>query len=131
MKKNVLVVDDDQIFNFLSTKTLQKMGITSEINTALNGKEAIDLLNGHYHRALSAPDVILLDLNMPIMDGFGFLEAFKTLQIPSKEKIRIIIVSSSMDPSDIRRAKELGADDYLSKPLTEQTLRAALERDVN
>ena len=127
--KNVLVVDDDQIFNFLSTKTLQKMGVAKEIHTALNGKEAIDLFNNYYQGTVSAPDIILLDLNMPVMDGFGFLEAFKKLIIPRKENIRIIVVSSSQDPRDIQRAKELGASQYISKPLTEHNLRIALAND--
>ena len=124
--KNVLVVDDDEIFNFLSKKTLQKMGVAKEIHTALNGREALDLFNNYYQGSLPAPDVILLDLNMPILDGFGFLEAFKKLKIPNKENIRIIVVSSSQDPNDIRRSKELGAAEYISKPLTENTLRQAL-----
>lgn len=124
--KNVLVVDDDEIFNFLSKKTLQKMGVAKEIHTALNGRDALDLFNNYFQGTLTAPDVILLDLNMPVLDGFGFLEAFKKLRIPNKENIKIIVVSSSQDPNDIRRSKELGAAEYISKPLTESTLRQAL-----
>ena len=124
--KNVLVVDDDEIFNFLSKKTLEKMAIAKDVHTALNGRDALDLLNNYYQGSLSAPDVILLDLNMPILDGFGFMEAFKKLKLPNKEKIKIIVVSSSQDPNDIRRSKELGASQYISKPQTEESLRIAL-----
>ena len=124
--KNVLVVDDDEIFNFLSKKTLEKMAIAKDVHTALNGRDALDLLNNYYQGSLSAPDVILLDLNMPILDGFGFMEAFKKLKLPNKEKIKIIVVSSSQDPNDIRRSMELGASQYISKPLTEESLRIAL-----
>jgi CheY-like chemotaxis protein len=124
--KNILLVDDDHIFNFLSAKILQKTGIAGEINTALNGKEALDLLNNCYTNSVTVPDVILLDLNMPIMDGFTFLEAFKDLKIPNKDSIQIIVVSSSQDPRDIQRARELGAKHYMQKPITEHGLKAVL-----
>ncbi|WP_178377062.1 response regulator [Chryseolinea serpens] len=73
------------------------------------------------------PDIILLDLNMPIMDGFGFLDAFRSLNIPGKDLVKIIIVSSSVNPRDMDRAKRSGSSHYLSKPVTEQSLRRALE----
>jgi len=94
----------------------------------LNGKEAIDLFNSYYQESRQLPDIVLLDLNMPIMDGFGFLEAFKRLPSPDKENVKIIVVTSSQDPNDISRAKELGIKQYLTKPLMEDTLRAALTR---
>jgi CheY-like chemotaxis protein len=126
MMKNVLLVDDDHIFNFLSAKILQKTGLAGEINTALNGKEALEILNKHYRESVTVPDVILLDLNMPIMDGFTFLEAFKDLKMPHKDEIQIIVVSSSQDPRDIQRARELGVKHYMQKPITEHGLKAVL-----
>jgi len=126
MKKNVLLVDDDYIFNFLSQSILERIGITNEVYTALNGKEALSLLgNGTQRRFV--PDVILLDLNMPIMDGFTFLEAFNKLNLPDKEKMTIIVVTSSEDPDDIMKARRMGIDHYIPKPVTEKDLRNALE----
>jgi len=125
--KNVLLVDDDKIFNFLSTKILERMSVAEDIHVALNGEEALTLLNNYYQGSMMLPDVILLDLNMPIMDGFGFLQAFRQLSLPKMERIKIVIVSSSEDPQDIARARELGVTYYLSKPLTEEKLRSVLE----
>ena len=125
--KNILLVDDDNIFNFLNTKLLHQSGIAEEIHTALNGKEALDLLNNYYTGAFALPDVILLDLNMPVMDGFTFLEAFKKLSLPRKEKVRIIIVTSSDNPKDRAKAKEMGITLYLTKPLSKETLLDALQ----
>ncbi len=125
-KKSVLLVDDDQVFNLLNQKTLQLLDLADEIHTARNGKEALDLINDYYRGARTIPEVILLDLNMPIMDGFGFIEAFQKLEVPNKERVLIIIVTSSRDPKDLKRAKDLGITVYLSKPLTEQDLRVAL-----
>ncbi len=125
--KNFLLVDDDYIFNFLNTKMLERIGIANKIDSVLNGKQALDLLNTCSLDSIALPDIILLDLNMPIMDGFGFLEAFNNVTLPSKENVRIVIVSSSADPRDILKAKTLGASKYLSKPITEESLRTALE----
>lgn len=125
--KNVLLVDDDNIFNFLSTKTLQQMGIANEIHTALNGREALDLLNNYFTGSYATPDVILLDLNMPVLDGFGFLEAFQRLNMPNKERITVIIVTSSNDPKDVERARKMGITHYLTKPLSEEKLKAVLK----
>jgi CheY-like chemotaxis protein len=129
--KKVLLVDDDQVCNLISKKTLQRMGIVNEVHTALNGEEAINLLNDYFQGALSLPDVILLDLNMPIMDGFSFIEAFKKLNIPNKDSMRIVIVSSSQNPNDVRKAKELGVTAFLTKPVTETNLRTAFEEFIN
>lgn len=129
--KKVLLVDDDQVCNLISKKTLQRMGIVNEVHTALNGEEAINLLNDYFQGALSLPDVILLDLNMPIMDGFSFIEAFKKLNIPNKDSMRIVIVSSSQNPNDVRKARELGITAFLTKPVTETNLRTAFEDFIN
>lgn len=126
MKKNILLVDDDQVFNFINQKVLKNMDIADEIHTALNGKEALDLLNGYLSGSRAIPDVIFLDLNMPIMDGFAFLEAFKRLNMPHKSKVSIVIVTSSTDPKDIERAKAFGIDHYLTKPIKEADIRTAL-----
>ncbi|HEY9008787.1 response regulator [Ohtaekwangia sp.] len=127
MMMKVLLVDDDQISNLLNKKTLQRVGMVNEVHTALNGEEAITLLNDYFQGSLPMPDIILLDLNMPIMDGFSFIEAFNKLQLPDKDKVRIIIVTSSQSPTDIDRAKSLGIVHFLTKPITENSLRIALE----
>ncbi|SKC84139.1 response regulator [Ohtaekwangia koreensis] len=129
--KKILLVDDDQICNLISKKTLQRMGIVNEVHTALNGEEAITLLNDYFKGALSLPDVILLDLNMPIMDGFSFIEAFNRLKIPNKESMRIVIVTSSQNPNDISKARELGVTSFLTKPVTETNLRSAFEELIS
>ena len=126
MKKNVLLVDDDAVMNFVNTKTLERMGIANGIHTALNGKEAIDLFNDYYSGTAALPDLVLLDLNMPIMDGFQFIELFQKLKIPHSENVKIVIVSSSRDSKDIQRAKALGIEHFLLKPVNEEHLRSVL-----
>lgn len=124
--KNILLVDDDAIFNYLNTKLIQHIGVAGEIHTALNGEEAIRLINEYFQGSRATPDVILLDLNMPIMDGFGFIDAFRKLPIPGIGKVKIVIVTSSSNPKDMARAKEMGITTYLTKPVLEEDLRKAL-----
>ena len=121
--KRVLLVDDDEIINFLNQKLLERFEPV-EVRTALNGQQAMDLM-GHSTNPF-IPDVIFLDLNMPIMDGFEFLKLFSQSDFPDKEKIKIVIVTSSQNEKDIARAKALGIIDYLSKPVSGEQLQAAI-----
>ena len=117
MVKNVLLVDDDQISNFINGKVLSRLGIVKELHTAMNGKDAIDQINKSDINW--SPDVIFVDLNMPVMDGFQFIEAFSKLDHSKTDKVKIIIVTSSEDPEDMKRARSLGVKDYLVKPMKE------------
>lgn len=126
--QNILLVDDDSTSTFLCMKTLERMGFMGDIHSALNGAEALDLFKDYYRGSRGLPHIILLDLNMPIMDGFGFLEAFNKLNLPNIDDVKIIVVSSSEDADDIRRVKNLGVSRYISKPLKTERLREVLER---
>jgi len=127
MNKNVLLVDDDMICNFITETTLNRLGIAKEVHSALNGQEALDLLNSYFLGDVSIPDIIFLDLNMPIMDGFQFIDAFKKLDFPKKEKILIVILTSSINPKDLEKAKSLGIDHYMTKPVNEEKVLALLK----
>ena len=124
--KNILLVDDDQISVFLISKALELSGKAGNILTASNCEQALTLFKNDHRRSTFLPDVIFLDLNMPGMDGFGFLSAFADLAFEGKDKIRIIVLSSSINIEDFRRAKALGASGHLSKPLTIDQARDAL-----
>ena len=84
MKKNILLVDDDKIFNFLSEKTITSLGLANEINFAANGKQALDILDLCKKGQLQMPDIIFLDLDMPVMNGYEFLEEFAKTDLPIK-----------------------------------------------
>jgi CheY-like chemotaxis protein len=126
--KNVLLVDDDNTFQFIGKALLKYVGIPPEnIQTALSGKHAIEHLMNLYASGKSLPDLILLDLNMPVMDGFGFLEAFNKLDHPDKNKSKIIVLTSSHNSNDMERVRKFGITNYMTKPLQEDALRAELK----
>lgn len=122
VKKNILLVDDDSIANFLIEKIVQSTGLAQNIFKALNGKEALKF----FDEEVMLPDVVLLDLNMPIMNGFEFIQAFNLLNIKDKGNILIILVTSSSNPSDMERAKELGIRYYLTKPISAEDVKSII-----
>jgi CheY-like chemotaxis protein len=114
MEKIALLVDDDYVTNYLIKNSLERMGIFKHVATAESGEKALELLNAYLQYALPLPDLILLDLKMPNMNGFDFLEAFNELGV--KKKVEIVISSASDYPEDLKRVKELGIEHYLLKP---------------
>ena len=125
--KNALLVDDDQITNFINQKTLERTGLFSQIDAVQDGSLALKYLQEHENKGKSLPDLILLDINMPIMGGFAFLDEFKKRCFTNKENIKVIILSSSDNAEDIKRAKDLGIDHYLTKPILGERLIDALQ----
>lgn len=115
----ILLVDDERIFHFLCTKIFEISGVACEIKSAYDGKEALILINEGLQ-----PDFIFVDLDMPTMNGFQFIEAFKRLDRPSDSKI--VVLSSSVTEAERKKAMALGADVYMGKPLTENDVRSLL-----
>lgn len=133
MLQKIICVDDDPIALLLSRLIITKTNYTSEIITAINGQEALDYLsqekvineNNHNEKNI----LILLDLNMPIMDGWDFLEEFGTQLAHQYTNVKIILLSSSVDPSDIQKSKTYPIVlDFLPKPLTKETLNIIIEK---
>ena len=116
---SVLLVDDDEINNFISIKLIKKALLNTEIMACLNGKFAIDQLVEIQRKAPDKlPDYILLDINMPIMNGWEFLDEYKRLNIDPAGKSKIFIISSSVFSNDINKARSYPlVKDFISKPL--------------
>jgi CheY-like chemotaxis protein len=120
--KSVLLVDDDKTFNFINTRLLELTGMAGDVRTAWNGQQALDLLSEYFQLAKAFPDIILLDLNMPVMDGFEFLAAFRKLSRSARKHVTVVVLSSSSNPKDLEKANQLGAHRYLPKPLAQEAL---------
>ena len=122
-KLNVLLVDDDSIYQFIARKTLEATGLTAKINVCSNGEEAYRFLENNQENANELPDVILLDVNMPVMNGWEFLHAFKNLQSPAIKHIPIFLVTSSVNDADINYSQQFNnVQDYIVKPLVKEKL---------
>lgn len=118
MIKSILIVDDDRICNFLTVNALKKVGINLNIDVALNGLEALKKLN----ESCSLPDLILLDINMPIMDGIDFLKHYKSNGFEGKAKI-VIYTSSVREIDKDKTLKYNDVFDFINKPISPEKLR--------
>ena len=107
---------------------MKEMKFCDEILVFNNGQEAIDGLLNITARGEKLPSVIFLDLNMPVMDGWEFLEDFVKIPNHNKDNVVVYIISSSVDPRDVERVNEYKiVHNYILKPITHQDLRNVLE----
>lgn len=121
--KTIWVIDDDPIYQIIVNKIIQKSELFSSVSSFINGKDAIDALKKSLENNEMPPNIILLDINMPIMDGWEFMEEMVLLKSQINELIHIYIVSSSIAFEDKSKAKnysEIIA--YLSKPVNSNDL---------
>ncbi len=129
MKKKldcILLVDDDPDDNFFHQIIINEMNIVHTIEIAKNGIEALAYLKKEDQKP---PDIIFLDLNMPKMNGWEFLEHYKNLDTSQKPKVLIIILTTSANPEHIEKAKEIqDVTGFETKPLTKEMLSKILEQ---
>jgi len=119
--KKVCIIDDDPIFVYGGKILLNRTQFCDEVVVFTNGLDAFDYISTLSLDSDSLPDVILLDINMPVMNGWEFLEVYSALQCATK--IPIFIVSSSVDPSDIDKASTFkSVYSFISKPLGREDL---------
>ena len=117
-KKTIWTIDDDLIYQIIVKKIIHKSDMFSVASSFKNGKEAIDALTNSLINEEALPDIILLDINMPIMDGWEFMEKMTLLKPAVMKSIIVYIVSSSIATEDKDKSKTYPAIlGYLSKPL--------------
>jgi len=122
-KIQIAVVDDDKIFQLITNKTLNTIEQVSKVLQFYNGEEALIYLQEHAGEPDLLPDVILLDINMPVVDGWTFLKDYVAFEEQLSKSISIHMVSSSIDPKDIERAtSNTTVQEYIIKPVTKDKL---------
>jgi CheY-like chemotaxis protein len=114
----VLIVDDNHVDNWLASRILELNHICSNILSVANGKDALKRLEEFFSEKGILPELILIDLQMPLMDGFQLIGEINKLPFYSKEKSRILILTAGIDDKeDVERIKKLGVKHILYKPL--------------
>lgn len=124
----ILLVDDDEIDRFINEKIIRQCDVSFPVHAVFDAYEALNWIEQNVDRIVSQREhgLILLDINMPGMTGFEFLEAYNVKYPQLKELIEVVTLSSSNHRSDKQHMIELGASAYFSKPLNHEDFRKIL-----
>ena len=122
----VMLIDDNEIDNLINQKMIEAASIAENIYTHTGAKSAIEFLRNMEKLEVAdkvLPDVIFLDIDMPLMDGFQFLDEFEKLSTVAKKKCKIVMLTSSINPQDFNRSKKYeNVKLYLNKPLSHDSI---------
>ena len=118
---SILLVDDDSTTNFLNELLLKSLGVADQLLIAHNGREALTALNQ------ANPSLILLDVNMPVMNGIEFLEAYVQLPQAQRQAIVVVMLTTSLHSRDLERVQELPIAGLVNKPLTREKVDTILQ----
>jgi len=130
----MLCVDDDSISLTISKLLLKRTGFADQIFTAIDGSDALIYFETHFAENLNpqetAPNLILLDINMPVMNGWEFLDVYIAKYAEKLPNTKVVILSSTINPEDLLRAKEYAiVAQFVSKPLSVENLTELKEDD--
>jgi CheY-like chemotaxis protein len=124
-----MIVDDDKVDRWILKKSFEKIRLAKEIIESSTGVEALELITNSSITAQKLPELIFLDVNMPVLNGFGFLDAFDKLSREYKNRCRIAVISSFENESDRQRALSYeSVIGYFEKPLKEETILLLKEK---
>jgi CheY-like chemotaxis protein len=131
-KVQIAIVDDDKIFQLITHKTLNTIDTVGRVWQFYNGEEALIYLGENAGDPSLLPDIILLDINMPVVDGWTFLKDYPEIQPKLSKPISIHMVSSSIDPKDIERAKSIElVHEYIIKPISKDKILDIVQSKIS
>lgn len=125
---HIVLVDDNETTSFLNNRLLSRLGIASQVSTFMRADEALTTLWGQNATAADVPDLLFVDLKMPGLSGFDFLERFTELPTEVQERTVVAVLTTSMHSADTARVSQYPNVEYLTKPLTEEKMQKLLSK---
>ncbi|SRR5690554_1052708 len=127
--KNVLLIDDSESDNFYHARKIRNMGISDNIHICYGGQEALDYLRSELEGVHPQPTLIFLDINMPGMNGWEFLEEYEKLEMSQQGEVVLTMLSNSIDERDKEKAENYkSVRGYYSKPLNKEYLTSMIQK---
>ena len=126
---HIVLVDDNETTSFLNNRLLARLGTAGQISTFARADEAFHSLWGHDGTAIAeAPALVFVDLKMPGVSGFEFLQMYAALPEPVQEKTVMAVLTTSLHSADTARVAQYPNVEYLTKPLTEEKMALLLAK---
>ncbi len=125
---HIVLVDDNETTSFLNNRLLARLGTARQVSTFARADEAFEAVWGHDDGTAAAPDLVFVDLKMPGVSGFEFLQMYTALPAPVQEKTVMAVLTTSLHSADTARVAQYPNVEYLTKPLTEEKLEKLLAK---
>lgn len=124
----IFLVDDDNTFVFITKKIIGQLDLLNKLEIFGNGLEALNYLKENSQNFDALPEIIILDLSMPVMDGWQFLDEFEKIKLQMAKKITIYICTSSITPEDILKSQDFAnVKEYIIKPITKDKILSIIK----